>query len=366
MKILLTGGGSGGPVTPVLAVALEIKKEKPKTHFLFVGTKKGPERAMVELAEIPFVTIPAARWRRFLSLKNLMAPFVLIAGFIKSIFIVRKFRPDVVFGAGSFVCVPVCWAAKLYGAKIVIHQQDLRVGLANRLISPIADEITTAFEQTSKDFFSGSGFPGLKLKPAAEWVGNPVRADLFNSKVNAHKYFKLHDQMPVLLVLGGATGAEQINKIINEALPNLVKNYQVVHQTGKGKNNIKFTDPNYHAFEFIAFPEYPAILKLAHVVVARSGLSTLAELSALGKAAIIIPMPGSHQEDNATMLSTLQAAAVLFKAGATAQNLIQILSKLKFNPLLSEGLSENMSKLMPENATGHLAKIIIRVGEAQK
>src|SRR3989344_1557373 len=141
MKILLAGGGSGGPVSPVLAVALEIKKLKPQTEFLFVGTKKGPERAMVEPTGIRFVSIPAARLRRFWSIKNLFAPVVLSAGFLKALKIVREFKPDVVFTAGSFVGVPIAWAAKISGVKIVIHQQDARVGLANKLITPFARQI---------------------------------------------------------------------------------------------------------------------------------------------------------------------------------------------------------------------------------
>ncbi|MEO8065732.1 MAG: UDP-N-acetylglucosamine--N-acetylmuramyl-(pentapeptide) pyrophosphoryl-undecaprenol N-acetylglucosamine transferase [Candidatus Doudnabacteria bacterium] len=360
MKILLAGGGTGGPVTPVIAVAMEIRKLRPKTEFLFVGTRTGPDRAMVEPANIRFVSIPAARWRRFFTIQNLFAPIVLITGFLSSLRIVRKFRPDVVFSAGSFVAVPVAWAARLYGAKIVIHQQDARIGLANKLISPIADQITTAFEKTSKEFYSGSGLFEKRLKPAAQWVGNPVRPDLFNSAVDAKKFFNLHEELPILLVLGGATGAKQINQLIGEILPVLVKTHQVVHITGKNKNSVTFSSRNYLPFEFLAFPEYAAILKLAHLVVARAGLSTIAELSALGKPAIIIPMPNTHQEDNARILQEAHSAAVLSRDEATTDNLARVINNLKFNQAQTGILSRNISKLMPKDAAMLLAKVVIK------
>src|SRR3989344_9693738 len=192
MKILLVGGGSGGPVSPILAVALEIRKLKPKAEFLFVGTRKGPERSMVEPTGIDFISIPAARFRRFFTIKNLIAPFVFVVSLIQAFRIVKKFQPDVVLGSGSFVQVPICWAAKFYKAKIVIHQQDAGIGLANKLVVPFADQITTAFEQTSKEFYSGSGLFTHRLKPKAIWVGNPVREDLFNSHPSIKKYFNLN------------------------------------------------------------------------------------------------------------------------------------------------------------------------------
>jgi len=362
MKVLLVGGGSGGPVTPVLAVALEIQKLHPKTEFLFVGTSKGPEKQMVSDAQIKFVSIPAARLRRFISLKNLFAPFILSYSFFRALSIIRKFKPDVIFSAGSFVQVPVCWAARIKKIPFVIHQQDARIGLANKLVAPFAAEITTAFEDTAKDFYSSSGLLEHKLRPAAEWVGNPVRFDLTKSKVDAYKFFNLNKDLPILLVLGGATGALQINKMLEKILPELVQSNQVVHQTGKGKQ-INFTHPNYHAYELISFAEYSAILKLAHIVIARAGLSTISELSALGKISIVIPMPKTHQEDNAKILEVAHAAVVLMGNDANAENLSKVINSLKFNPKRTQSLSENISRLMPSDSALRLAKIVIKHAE---
>ncbi|OGE93324.1 MAG: hypothetical protein A3K08_02200 [Candidatus Doudnabacteria bacterium RIFCSPLOWO2_01_41_7] len=247
MKILLAGGGSGGPVSPVLAVAMEIKNQHPKVQFLFVGTRKGPERTMVEQAGIKFKTVPAARWRRFLSVKNLFAPFIFVGGLSKAYSIINKFKPDVFFSAGGFVAVPLAWVCYLKKIPIYIHQQDAAIGLANKLIAPLASEITTAFEQTAKEFHSGSGLFNKNWHPAI-WVGNPVRPDLFDSKVDAKKHFNLHDELPILLILGGATGAAQINNLIEAILPDLVTAHQIIHQTGSGKNRIKFKHQNYHPY----------------------------------------------------------------------------------------------------------------------
>ncbi len=361
MKILLAGGGSGGPVTPVLAVALEIKKHHPKTQFLFVGTRKGPEREMVEAAGIKFTHIPAARWRRFFTIKNLFAPFIFIVGLMKARTIIRNFRPDVFFSAGGFVAVPLAWAAKSAGVRIVIHQQDAVIGLANKLIAPMASTITTAFEQTAKEFYSGSGLLNKKWK-VASWIGNPVRPDLMESKVDAKKYFNLHEELPILLVLGGATGAAQINKMIEDILPDLVQAHQVVHQTGSGKKTINFKHRNYHAFELIPFEAYSAILKDAHLIIARAGLSTIAELSALKKTAIIIPMPHTHQEENAKILLRTHSAVVLMRNEVSSGNLWKVINSLKFNQKRDEMIQKNISSLMPKDATSRLAEIIIKNG----
>jgi UDP-N-acetylglucosamine--N-acetylmuramyl-(pentapeptide) pyrophosphoryl-undecaprenol N-acetylglucosamine transferase len=256
--------------------------------------------------------------------------------------------------------VPLCWAACLYKAKIVIHQQDAQIGLANKLIAPFASEITTAFEQTSKEFYTGSGL-FQNTWHTAIWVGNPVREDLFETSVDPNKYFNLHGDLPILLILGGATGSDQINGLIQKIIAQLVTAHQVVHQTGFGKNNINFKHQNYHPYELADFKVYAAILKAAHLVVARAGLSTIAELSALAKPAIIIPMPGTHQEKNAKILESTHSAVVLKGRDATAENLERIIKALKFDIKRVEMLKTNISRLMPQDASIRIAKIITKL-----
>jgi UDP-N-acetylglucosamine--N-acetylmuramyl-(pentapeptide) pyrophosphoryl-undecaprenol N-acetylglucosamine transferase len=361
MRILLTGGGTGGSVSPVLAVAEEIKKLKPNAEFLFIGSKKGPEKRMVAEEHIDFVAIPSAKWRRYFSIKNLFSPFFFFAGFIRAFSVVGKFKPNVVFTAGSFVGVPVVWVAKLRGAKVVVLQEDARIGLANKLVLPVTDQIATAFEETSKMFYSGSGLFSKKLQSPAEWVGNPFRKELLGNNVDAaKKFFHLHEDLPILLVLGGAMGAAQLNELVESNLPALVEAHQVIHQTGKGKDSIVFKHPNYHPIDLIPFKEYAGILHLAHIVVARAGLSTIAELSALGKVAVIIPMVRTHQEENAKILMDRNAAVVLTGEAASAEILAKVINSLKFNMKRDETMSKNIFELMPKDAGKRLAEIIIK------
>ncbi|MBI4363703.1 MAG: UDP-N-acetylglucosamine--N-acetylmuramyl-(pentapeptide) pyrophosphoryl-undecaprenol N-acetylglucosamine transferase [Candidatus Doudnabacteria bacterium] len=357
-RILLAGGGTGGPVSPVLAVAMEIKKLIPSVEFLFVGTKKGPEKVLVAESGIPFVGMRAARLRRYFSLMNVVDVFVFLASLIASFRILRRFKPSLIFSAGGFVSVPLCWVGKTIGAQIVIHQQDAEVGLANKLIVPLASKITAAFEHTAKNFYSGPGLLKKEKQHAAEWVGNPVRPQIRKPDLVQKKFFKLHDQLPILLVLGGATGAKQINDLIQATLPSLAQTHQIVHQAGKGKNTIQFSSPNYHPFELIPFESYAAILNLAHLVVARAGLSTIAELSATGKVSIIIPMPDSHQEENGKILKAAGAAVVLQKNEVNPGNFLKTIKDLEFNPQWQAKLMNNIKQLMPKDAEKRIAKII--------
>ncbi|HEV8601035.1 MAG TPA: UDP-N-acetylglucosamine--N-acetylmuramyl-(pentapeptide) pyrophosphoryl-undecaprenol N-acetylglucosamine transferase [Patescibacteria group bacterium] len=359
VKILLAGGGTGGSVTPLLAVADEIKKVKPKTHFLFVGTKKGPEKILVQESGMEFTTIPSAKFRRYFSLQNILDVFIFLVSLVRSFLLVRKFKPDVIFSAGGFVAVPVSWAGKLLGSKIVIHQQDARIGLANKLIAPFADKITTAFEYTAKNFYSGSGLFMKSWNPPAEWIGNPVRKEFFDASAPNKDFFRLNDRLPVLLVIGGATGSEQINQVVELALPELLKSHQVIHVTGRDKNVALSEDPNYHPYKFLDKEIFSAF-KLAHLVLARAGLSTLAELSALGKIAIIVPMPNSHQEDNAIILKNTGSAVVLSEQEFTPEDLVRVIVSLKFNPARQQTLSKNIQQLFPREASVKLAKIIIK------
>ncbi len=314
---------------------------------------------MVAGAGIDFVSIPAAKFRRYFSLANFTDIFVFFYSLFKAWKVVRRFQPDLVFGAGGYVALPVAWVAKLSGVKIAIHQQDARVTLTNRLISPIASLITTAFDRTAKEFTSGSGLSKEPLQAAAEWVGNPVRQEFFTPvSPNAKQKFGLDDSLPVLLIMGGATGSAQINSVVSGSLPELVKTHQVIHITGPGKNGSAFRHRHYHPYEFLA-EDMPDAMKLADIVIARAGLSTIAELAVLGKISIIVPMPDSHQEDNAAVLKDKAAAVVLDKLEFNSSDLPRIVTSLKFNVARQKLLTENIKKIMPHDAAERMAKLII-------
>ncbi len=361
MRILLVGGGTGGPVIPLIAVQQKIKKEKKDAKFLFVGTKNGPEKQMLAQYSIPFKSIAAGKLRRYFSLLNILAPFFVLLGLVQSFKILKKFNPDIVFAAGGYVAVPVVFAAWVLKKKIVIHQQDYVPSLTNKILSPFADKITVSFEHSLKDFLSGSGIFGYsKNEQRVLWTGNPFREELTKVMTEAEikaarKEFGLTEEMPVLLIFGGATGAASLNKIVMEALPELVKVVQVLHSTGKGKA-IDFKHPNYHSFDLIS--NMQRAYALSDIVIARAGMSTITELSALKKAAIIVPMPDSHQTENAGILLVTQSALVVPQATLNGERLLMIIRKLIYDWEYQKTIKENIHHLMPHNATEKISKII--------
>ncbi len=367
MKILLVGGGTGGPVMPLIAVQQKIKKEHPSAKFLLIGTSSGPERTIAEEHGINFIQVPAGKWRRYFSLYNLLTPFFVIAGFFKALSIIGKFKPDVAFAAGGYVAVPVIFAARLRGVKIVIHQQDVQPGLTNKIIAPFADKITVSFEHSLKDFPSGSGFGSLRgTAHKVEWTGNPVIENLFETKKTAEQIKQdlgFTGHLPVILIFGGATGASGLNNIVLGALPEMVKFAQIIHVSGPGKQ-IKFENENYRQFIFVKnLPEY---YLAADIVVCRAGLSTISELSALRKVAIVVPMPNSHQEYNALALNLQNAAVCVTENILTSELLVKLLRKLLLDGETQKQLSENISNIMPKHAAEKIAKIITDLCQEKK
>jgi UDP-N-acetylglucosamine--N-acetylmuramyl-(pentapeptide) pyrophosphoryl-undecaprenol N-acetylglucosamine transferase len=357
-RIILSGGGTGGAVFPLLAVVDELRKIDPHVEFLFVGTSKGPERKMVEDAGIKFQGIPAAKFRRYFSFANFTDLFVFLYSLFAARKIIKQYKPRLVFSAGGFVAVPVSWMANWQKIPVAIHQQDAGIGLANRLIAPFASLITAAFEATAKEFSSGSGFSKKQLKPAAVWVGNPYRKVFLGpASPNSKQKFGLNDSLPILLIVGGSTGSTQINEVCIAAMPELVKAHQVIHITGPGKNIYSFKHPNYHPFEFLS-KDMPDAMKIADIVISRAGLSNISELSVLGKIAIIVPMPGTHQEENADLLKKKPAAVVLDSLEFNPQDLPRIVVSVKFNVGRQKLLVENIKKIMPHDAAERIAKLI--------
>src|SRR5579885_3116676 len=173
LKILLVGGGTGGPVAPLLAVAQCLRNARSRVEFLFIGTRKGPEQAMVAAANIAFTSIFAGKWRRYFSVKNLLTPFQVIIGFVQALLVLKKNRPVVAFGAGGFVQVPVLYAAWIYRIPVIIHQQDISPGFANAICAPIASLITVSFEESLKEFSQGTGLLSHKSKSKVIVTGNP-------------------------------------------------------------------------------------------------------------------------------------------------------------------------------------------------
>ncbi|MBU4370104.1 undecaprenyldiphospho-muramoylpentapeptide beta-N-acetylglucosaminyltransferase [Patescibacteria group bacterium] len=351
-KIILAGGGTGGSVAPLLAVADEIKKTKPETKFLFIGTRKGvPEKELVKNKNIPYQAIFSGKFRRYISLKNIIDPFLILIGFFQSFFIILKFKPKAIFSAGGFISVPLAWAAWLLRKPIFIHQQDIIPGLANKLIAPLAKKITISFDKSFKNF----------KKRKTILTGNPVRKEIFlGDKEKAIKQFNLDNNLPVLLIIGGGTGAQKINEMIAQIVPELVEFCQVIHLTGKGKKieDKKLDFKNYQQYEFLS-QEIPDLYQAADLIISRAGLGVLTELSVLKKPMICIPIPDSHQEFNAQYYADQEAVVLINQKILKPGKLLEKIKKTINSEKQLKDLSNNISKLAHPRAGEKIAKIIL-------
>lgn len=359
MKILLVGGGSGGPVTPLLAVREEILRLKPNTEFSFISGVTGPEKSLMAKLDMDIHSIPCGKWRRYFSLRNVLDIFFTAAGFVKSLYLIKKINPDLVFSSGSYLAVPVSYAARLCGKKIVIHQQDYLPSLSNKLIYPIADKVTVSLEKSVKDYDKSLGIVKLKKREKAVFTGNPVRPEITQGSADkARQIFGLKPNFPTLLVLGGASGALKLNQIISRAAPELTKYYQIIHVTGRAKNLNPQKNDNYHCYEFLR-EELPHALKIADFVISRAGFSTISELSACKKVTLLVPLPDSHQLANAGYCLDRGAVLGIIEPYLTPEYLISLLRKIAFNADAQKILKKNIAKINPAQAGQSIAKILI-------
>ena len=355
IKILLTGGGTGGSVTPLLALAQSLKASGDDYDFLWIGTTAGPEREMVIQEEIDFKAIQSGKLRRYFSLKNVTDIARIFVGLWQSWVIIRKYQPDLIIGAGSFVCLPPAVVGYFCHIPVIAHQQDVRQGLANRLIKPFAKAVTVSLEQSLGDY-------GVK----AVWIGNPVRqefAAVLKNKKLADSFiekYNLKNDLPLVLIFGGGTGASKINALVVDSLKELTKFSQVLHLTGRGKaQDIK--NKNYLALDFLDALDMAAAMAAASLIVSRCGMGALTEISFLGKPAILIPMPDSHQEDNAEVFAAKEAAIILAQKEINADNFVKLIKKLLANQNKLDELSRNIKQVMPADANSKLVAEIKKI-----
>lgn len=345
-----------GSVTPLLAVAEELKKRESGAEFLWIGTKNGPEKKMVELSSIKFMSVPAGKLRRYFSGWNFLMPFVLAAGFFKSLWLIFRFKPQMILSAGGFVAVPVIWAGWILRVPSLVHQEDLRPGLANKLTARFAKIITVTFLES------------LKYFPRAIVTGNPVRAEIFSgNKDRAAEIFNLEKNLPVILILGGGTGALGLNKIVVAAALRLTEFCQVIHMTGGRVDaslkseieTIKRETPYYHSVEFL-MEDYSNTLAAADLVISRAGMGTLTELALLGKSTVLIPISGSHQEDNAYYFKKQNAVVFWDEKNLTPENFSSAIGELLNNKVELENLGRNIKEIMSADAAQRIADEILR------
>lgn len=361
MKILFAGGGTMGSVSPLVAIYQELKERDPNLQVLWLGTKKGPEKDFLAAYQIPFKAIITGKWRQYFSLANLFTPFFVIASFIQNIFILLKYKPDIILTAGSFVAVPVVYAAAFLRIPRFVHQQDIEVGKANKLMAKRATAITVTFSDLAGNFDAKKTFK----------ISNPVRKEVFSgNRERAAQFFKLNLATPTILIMGGGTGAQFINDLTLQTISDLISKYQIIHLAGKGKGiseqfdnyfdreTLKMINERYRAYEFLNAEMFDAYA-LADLVISRAGFSALTELSVLGKATILIPLPG-HQEANAQYFAKFNAVKVLDQKELNKEIFFTAIEYLMQNPAERQNLSRNILTMIDKDAAKRYVDLILQ------
>ena len=281
-RIVLTGGGTAGHVTPNIALLPELKKSGYEIYY--IGTRNGMEKALIEKEGISYYGISAGKLRRYLDAKNLTDTFKIIKGFNEAMKVLKRVKPDIVFSKGGFVSSPVVWAAKAKGIPVVIHESDMTPGLANKLSLPFAQKICYTFPETGKYIVQEKGV----------FTGLPVRTGLL--KGNAERGRRLcgfMDLKPVVVVIGGSQGSVHVNKVVREALKDITARFNLCHICGKGNLDEKLVGAaGYMQFEYVS-DELCNIFAMADVVISRAGATTIFELLALRKPNLLIPLSAS-------------------------------------------------------------------------
>ena len=323
-KIVLTGGGSAGHVTPNIALLPSLREAG--YEITYMGSYDGIERRLVEDFGLPYVGIATGKFRRYLDLQNLTDPFRVIKGFGEARRFLKKYHPDVVFSKGGFVAVPVVRAAASLGIPCIIHESDMTPGLANKICIPVARKVCCNFPET------------LKLLPGDKAVltGSPIRAELAQgNKLAGLDMCGFNANTPVVMVIGGSLGAANVNKAVRAALPSLLGDFQVVHLCGKDKvDNLLLNTPGYRQFEYVK-AELKDLFAMADVVLSRAGANAICELLALKKPNILIPLPASSSRGdqllNARSFEAQGFSIVIGEDDLTTELLVDKVHELYFS-----------------------------------
>ena len=282
-RIVLTGGGTAGHVTPNIALIPALKSAGYDIHY--IGSYEGMERSLIEDQSIPYHGIATGKLRRYFSLKNFSDPFRVLKGFVEANRIIKELKPSIVFSKGGFVSVPVVWAAKKNHVPVIIHESDMTPGLANRLSFSAATRICCNFPETVEHL----------PKEKAVLTGSPIREELMSGDAAAAKKicgFEDSDK-PVIMVVGGSLGAANVNNIIRKILPRLTERFNVLHLCGKGKLDEDLVGTKgYFQLEY-AKEEMKDLFAYSDIVVSRAGANAICEFLALNKPNLLIPLSAS-------------------------------------------------------------------------
>ena len=347
-KIVLTGGGTAGHVTPNIALLPKLRELGYEIHYM--GSYDGIERKLIEDFDIPYYGIATGKFRRYFDPKNFSDPFRVIKGMSEARKYLKEIKPDVVFSKGGFVSVPVVRAASSLKIPCIVHESDMTPGLANRLCIPVATKVCCNFPET------------LKLVPNEKAVltGSPIREELLKgNKQAAYKLCGFDSSKPVIMVIGGSQGSAAINQAVRDALPQLLADFQIVHLCGKEKmDNLLLTTKGYKQFEYIK-SELKDIFAMSDIVISRAGANAINELLALKKPNLLIPLPSSSSRGdqilNAESFESQGFSIVVDEDDLTTKLLVEKVQELYFT---RNTFIDTMSKSSQRDAIGTIINII--------
>jgi UDP-N-acetylglucosamine--N-acetylmuramyl-(pentapeptide) pyrophosphoryl-undecaprenol N-acetylglucosamine transferase len=367
MKIVVSGGGTGGHIYPALALIREIQKENKNAQFLYIGTKNGLESTIVPREKIPFKSIHITGFKRKLSLDNIKTVLRFLKGVRDSKKMLKDFKPDIVIGTGGYVCGPVVYAAAKLNIPTIVHEQNSVPGLTNKFLSRYVNKVAICFDE-AKEYFP---------KEKVVFTGNP-RASEVNGKdgIRGRLSAGLSTTMPAVLIFGGSRGARPINDAVIKALSEFgEKPYQVLYVTG----DVHFKDVQ-NEVELVGNPKnvvikpfihnMPEVLSGIDLVVSRAGATTLAEITSLGIPSILVPSPyvtNNHQEKNARSLSDHGAAELLLEKDLNNKSLIQQIDKILLDNEYLKTMKIKAKKLGVPDSADRLYKLMKQlIQEKQK
>ncbi len=377
MKIVFVGGGTGGHFYPLIAVAEELKDLVLKNRVVepslyYLGPNMYDEKALYKVG-MKYVYCPSAKVRvqknLFSILLNILSAPIIILGILKALFVIYRIFPDVVFSKGGYAAFPVLYAARILKIPVVIHDSDSVLGRVSTFSSKFAKKIAISYVEAEQ-------YLSKKALKKTALTGVPIMRDLrFNPLENAHGILKLHKEKPVVLILGGSTGSQYINENILDALPQLIKKYQVVHQVGKNNYEriVKLSDSmlsgiqeatDYHPVAYLSPYYMRAAFSASDIVISRSGSSALFEIAGWGIPTIAIPIPNSVSRDqvkNAYSFARLTGIVVIEQSNLRPSILLDQIRVLLNDEERKRDMSEKLKKVSTPDAAKKIAQALMDI-----
>lgn len=369
MRIVLTGGGTGGHLTPLVAIANKLKgKLGPEAQFLYIGSGAPMEKQMMTEEGIQAKFVLSGKMRRYFSFQNFIDVFKIPIGFLQSLWILLWFSPDVIFSKGGYVAIPIVMAAWIYRIPIMIHESDAVPGVANKFLAKFANRIAVAYP-SAEEYFP---------REKTALIGNPIRFQVLEGDATImREKLRFTQSKKVVLVLGGSQGSQAINNAIVKILPQLLHQFQIIHQTGQEHFEeivkeaaflgIKSGHEGYFAIPFLNANDLRDAFALSDLVISRAGATFITEIAANEKPAILIPISESandHQRMNAYALAQIGAALVLEESNLGEHILMEKIEKIMTDQELRQSMTQKIKTFYHPNAAEIISNSIIEIARS--